>query len=66
MRNIHNQNLAELAHYIIVFNMQELGRCFGDTEISVWTFEDIHFHFLLPDKELERNLPTSSTNICVK
>ena len=66
MRNIHNQNLAELAHYIIVFNMQELGRCFGDTEISVWTFEDIYFHFLLPDKELERNLPTSSTNICVK
>ena len=36
MKNIHNHNqLAELAHYIIVFYMQVLGTCFGDTGISV-------------------------------
>ena len=33
MKNIHNQNVAELAHYIIVFYMQGLGTCFGDTGI---------------------------------
>ena len=35
MKNFHNQNVAELAHYIIVFCTQELGTCFGDTEILV-------------------------------
>ena len=35
MKNIHNQNVAELAHYIIVFYMQRLGTCFGGTEILV-------------------------------
>ena len=31
MKNIHNQNRAELAHYIIVFYTQESGNCFGNT-----------------------------------
>ena len=35
MKNIRNQNVAELAHYIIVFYMQESGTCFGDTGILV-------------------------------
>ena len=35
MTNIHNQNVVELAHYIIVFYIQELGTCFGDTGILV-------------------------------
>ena len=35
MKNIHNQNVAELAHYIIVFYTLELGTCFGDTGILV-------------------------------
>ena len=30
-----NQNVAELAHCIIVFYTQGLGTCFGDTEILV-------------------------------
>ena len=33
MKNIHNQNVAELAHYIIVFYTQGVGTCFGDTWI---------------------------------
>ena len=35
MRIIYNQNVAELAQCIIVFCMQELGTCFGDTGILV-------------------------------
>ena len=35
MRNIHNQNVGELAHYIIGFCTQELGTSFGDTGILV-------------------------------
>ena len=35
MKNIHNQNVAELTHYIIVFYTQESGTCFGDTGILV-------------------------------
>ena len=35
IKNIHNQNVAELVHYIIVFYTQELGTCFGDTRILV-------------------------------
>ena len=35
MKNIHNQNVAEIAHYIIVFYTQGLGTCFGDTGILV-------------------------------
>ena len=35
MKNIHNQNVAELVHYAIVFYMQELGTCFGNTGILV-------------------------------
>ena len=36
MTNIHNQNVAELEHYIIiVFYTQGLGTCFGDTGILV-------------------------------
>ena len=35
MKNIHNQNKAELAHYIIVFYTQGLGTCFGNTGILV-------------------------------
>ena len=35
MKNIHNQNVAELTHYIIVFYMQESGTSFGDTGILV-------------------------------
>ena len=35
MRNINNQNVAELAHYIIVFYAQGLGTCFGNTGILV-------------------------------
>ena len=35
MKNIHNQNMAELAHYIIVFYTQRLGICFGNTGILV-------------------------------
>ena len=36
MRNIGNQNVTELAHYIIVFYTQVLGTCFGNTGILVW------------------------------
>ena len=36
MKNIYNQNVAELAHYIIVLYMQKLGTCFGDTVILVY------------------------------
>ena len=35
MKNIHNQNVAELAQYIIVFYTQESGTCFCDTGIVV-------------------------------
>ena len=35
MRNIHNQNVTELEHYIIVFYAQEIGTCFHDTGILV-------------------------------
>ena len=35
MKNIHNQNVAELSYYIIVFYTQESGTCFGDTGILV-------------------------------
>ena len=35
MKNIYNQNVAELAHYIIVFYTQGLGTCFGNTGILV-------------------------------
>ena len=35
MKNIYNQNVAELAHYIKVFYTQELGTYFGDTGILV-------------------------------
>ena len=35
MKNIHNQNVAELADYIIVLYTQESGTCFGDTGILV-------------------------------
>ena len=35
MKNINNQNLAELVHYIIIFYTQELGTCLGDTGILV-------------------------------
>ena len=35
MKNIHNQNVADLAHYLIVFFTQGLGTCFGDTGILV-------------------------------
>ena len=31
MKNIHDENVGELAHYIKVFYTQELGTCFGDT-----------------------------------
>ena len=36
MRNIYNQNVAELEHCIIVFYKQELGTCFGNTGTLVW------------------------------
>ena len=36
MRNIHNQNVAELGHYTIVFYTHELGTYFGDTGILGW------------------------------
>ena len=35
MKNIHNQKVTELAHYIIVFYTQGLGTCFGDTGVLV-------------------------------
>ena len=35
MKNIHIQNATALVQYIIVFYMQELGTCFGDTGILV-------------------------------
>ena len=35
MNNIHNQNVTELAHYIIVFYTQESGTCFSETGILV-------------------------------
>ena len=35
MKNIHNQIVAELAHYIIAFYTQGLGTCFGDARILV-------------------------------
>ena len=36
MRNIHNQNVAELAHWIIIFYMQDLGAF--TTDIRSFTF----------------------------
>ena len=36
MRDIYNQNVAELAHCIIVFYTQELGTCLGDIGVLVW------------------------------
>ena len=36
MRKIPNPKVAELAHYIIVFNRQGTGTCFGNTEILAW------------------------------
>ena len=38
MRNIHNQNIAELVHEIGVAYTQGLGTCFGDTGILVQHF----------------------------
>ena len=35
MRNIHNQNVAELMHCIIVFYMQDSETCFADTGICI-------------------------------
>ena len=35
MKNIYNQNVAELVNYVIVFCTQGLGTCFGDTGIPV-------------------------------
>ena len=35
MKNIQNQNVAELARYIIVFYTQESATCFGETGILV-------------------------------
>ena len=34
-RENHNQNVTELAHYIIVFYTQGLGTCFSDKGILV-------------------------------
>ena len=36
MKNIHNQNVDELVHYITVFYSYELGTCSGNTGILVW------------------------------
>ena len=36
MKNILYRNVAELAHWIIVFQTQKLGICFFDKEILVW------------------------------
>ena len=35
MKNICNQNVAELAHYIIIFYTLGLGTCFDNTGILV-------------------------------
>ena len=35
MSSIYNQNVAELARYIIVFYTQGLDTCFGDTGVLV-------------------------------
>ena len=35
IKNIHNQNVAELVHYIIVFYTQESSTWFDNTEILV-------------------------------
>ena len=35
MKNVHNQNVAELAHDIIAFYTHGLGTCFGHTGIWV-------------------------------
>ena len=35
IKNIHDQNVAELMHYIIVFCTQGLGTCFDETGILV-------------------------------
>ena len=35
MKNVHNQNQAELAHYIKLFYTQELGTCVVDAGIVV-------------------------------
>ena len=35
MSNIHDENVAKIAHCIIVFCTQELGTCFDDTGILV-------------------------------
>ena len=36
LKNIHNKDVAELVHYIIVSYMQELGTCSGNTGILLW------------------------------
>ena len=35
MKNIRNQNVAELPYYIIILYTQELATCFGNTGILV-------------------------------
>ena len=42
-RNIHNQNVVEIADCITVFCTQELGTCLGDTEILVWHLFSLGF-----------------------
>ena len=43
MKNIHNQNMAELTHCIRVFLRQELGICFFDKKILVWHLFSLGF-----------------------
>ena len=35
MKNIHNRNVPELAHCIIVFKTKELGICFSDKGVLI-------------------------------
>ena len=46
MKNIRNQNMAKLAHCIIVFLKQELGNCLFDKGILVWDL--LSLEFLMP------------------
>ena len=63
--NIHNQNVAELVHYIIIFCTQGLGTYFGDTGILVWHLFFRTFEATASQINLESNWqPRYSAVLC--
>ena len=65
MKNIHNQNRAEIAHYIIVFYMQGLGTCYGNTGILVSHLFFFQLEAIVSPLNLESGFqPRYSTVLC--